>query len=138
MCLDSWFVSGSPALDLRRVSFPAFLWIVLQFSALMWTHKITGRVHSQMRVSARRKLRHMHCDKHCMHCDIHCNAYLSHRPCSYAERSCLRFFNATDLASFWGEPLLTTVCPNARFSLVHGPQKDTPLRALSSHPGMNP
>ena len=41
MCLDSWFVSGSPALDLRRVSFPAFLWIVLQFSALMWTHKIT-------------------------------------------------------------------------------------------------
>ena len=53
---------------------------------------------------------------------IHCNAYLSYRPCSYVECSCCRFFDATDLAAFWGEPLLTTACPKAPFATVHGPQ----------------
>jgi len=73
-----------------------------------------------------------------MYCDMHCNTYLSHRPCSYAERSCFRFFRDCDVVSFWGEPLLTTDCPNARLALEHGPQKDSLFRALSSHSGMNP
>jgi len=55
------------------------------------------------------------------HCDIHCNAYLSHRLCSCSECLDFRLFDATHLALFWGEPWLTTTCPNSRFAIVHGP-----------------
>jgi len=73
-----------------------------------------------------------------MHYDIHCNEYLSHSLCSYSERSVFCFFDATDVAVFDGEPLLTTTCPNLRFAWVHGPQKDLTFRARPLQPNMLP
>ena len=60
---DSLSVKDSPALDLRRASFRALPLVSSCLLALMWEHNFTERVHSQMRVSARRMSEHMHCQK---------------------------------------------------------------------------
>jgi len=51
---------------------------------------------------------------------------------------CFCFFDATDVAVLWGEPLLTTTCLNLRFALVQGPQKDLIFRARPLQPNMPP